>query len=90
MGNPCTPYLIILFGLLLFGAGMVVDLSQHGIEFLIGEFRESPLADILPGAGIVPVIMGTLFGVCGKRVNDLLGQGGSGNPRTKGVAWLIA
>jgi hypothetical protein len=60
--SPRTPYVIILFGLLLFGAGMVVDLNQHGIDFLIGEFRESPLAHILPAAGIAVVIVGTLIG----------------------------
>jgi thiosulfate reductase cytochrome b subunit len=62
MGNPRTPYVIIVFGLLLFGTGMVVDLAQHGIDFLIGEFREAPLAHILPAAGIALVIVGTLVG----------------------------
>jgi thiosulfate reductase cytochrome b subunit len=60
--SPRTPYVIILFGLLLFGTGMVVDLAQHGIDFLIGEFQESPLAHILPAAGIALVIVGTLIG----------------------------
>ena len=39
-----TPYFMILFGLALFGIGMVIDVTQHGLEFLISEFRHAPLA----------------------------------------------
>jgi hypothetical protein len=60
--SPHTPYVIILLGLLLFGSGMVIDLIEHGKDFLIGEFRESPLAHILPALGIAIVLVGTIIG----------------------------
>jgi hypothetical protein len=60
--SPHIPYLIILTGLLLFFAGMVVDLGQHGKDFLVKEFQEAPLAHGLPLAGILVVIIGTVLG----------------------------
>ena len=56
------PYLMIVAGLLLFFAGMAIDLGQHGKDFLLHEFREAPLAHGLPLAGIVLVVLGTGLG----------------------------
>ena len=49
--SPQTPYLIIVAGLLIFFAGMAIDLIQHGKVFLAQEFQEAPF---------VPHLMGTL------------------------------
>jgi hypothetical protein len=57
-----TPYIIILCGLVLFAIGMVVDLVQHGVDFLLAEFQGAPLAHALPAAGILVIIVGTLVG----------------------------
>jgi hypothetical protein len=57
-----TPYRIIFLGLALFAAGMAVDLAEHGMDFLIGEFQMSPLAHALPAAGILIVTAGALWG----------------------------
>lgn len=60
---PPTPYVIILTGLALFGIGMIIDVVQHGIDFIISEFRHAPWAHGLPLAGIVLVIIGTGVGL---------------------------
>jgi hypothetical protein len=60
--SPRSPYVIIFCGLALFAAGMAIDLVQHGVDFLISEFRESPLAHIVPGVGIAIVLAGTIIG----------------------------
>ena len=54
-----APYLVIVLGLLLFIAGLGIDLTQHGIDFVINEFRQAPVAHGLPLIGIVLVIIGT-------------------------------
>ena len=55
-----TPYFMILFGLALFGIGMVIDVAQHGIDFIISEFRHAPWSHGLPLAGILLILVGTL------------------------------
>ncbi len=55
-----TPYVMILLGLALLGIGMVIDVAQHGIDFIIAEFRHAPWAHGLPLAGLVLVVIGTL------------------------------
>lgn len=55
-----TPYVMILFGLALFGIGMVIDVVQHGLQFIMSEFRHAPLAHGLPLAGILLILVGTL------------------------------
>ena len=60
--SPYTPYVIILCGLVLFALGMLVDLAQHGVDFLLAEFQGAPLAHGLPAAGILVVIAGTVVG----------------------------
>jgi hypothetical protein len=57
-----TPYRIIFSGLALFFAGMAVDLAEHGAEFLMMEIRNSPLAHLLPAAGILIVTVGAVLG----------------------------
>jgi hypothetical protein len=41
---------------------MLVDLAQHGVDFLLAEFQGAPLAHGLPAAGILVVIAGTVVG----------------------------
>ena len=60
--SPQTPYLIIVAGLLIFFAGMAIDLIQQGKVFLAQEFQEAPLAHGLPLVGIVVVMLGTALG----------------------------
>ena len=60
--SPYAPYFIITLGLVLFVIGMVVDLAQHGLDFLLAEFQGAPLAHGLPAAGILVIIIGTLIG----------------------------
>ncbi len=55
-----TPYFMILFGLALFGIGMVIDVAQHGLEFILSEFRHAPLAHGLPLTGMLLILVGTL------------------------------
>lgn len=57
---PPTPYVIILIGFALFGIGMIIDVAQHGLEFIISEFRHAPWAHGLPLAGILLILVGTL------------------------------
>ena len=63
MNNSKTPYRIILAGLALFFAGMAIDLIEHGMDFIVEEFRGSPLAHGLPLAGILVVIVGAVLGL---------------------------
>ena len=63
MKNSKTPYYIILFGLILFFVGMAIDLIQHGMDFIVEEFRGSPLAHGLPLAGILVVLIGVGLGL---------------------------
>ena len=55
-------YLIMLAGLLLFFAGMAIDLMQHGKDFLLQEFQKAPVAHGLPLVGIVVILLGTAVG----------------------------
>jgi hypothetical protein len=63
MSNSKTPYHIILAGLALFFAGMAIDLIEHGMNFIVEEFRGSPLAHGLPLVGILVVIVGAVLGL---------------------------
>jgi hypothetical protein len=63
MKNSTTPYYIIVAGLVLFFAGMAMDLMQHGMDFLVEEFRGSPVAHGLPLAGILVIIFGAGLGL---------------------------
>ncbi len=58
-----TPYVIILTGLALFGIGMMMDVAQHGIDFIISEFRHAPWAHGFPLVGVILVIIGTVVGL---------------------------
>ena len=61
--SPRSPYLLIACGLVLFALGLGIDLYEHGIEFLIDEFRGSPVAHGLPLLGIVLVAVGVVMGL---------------------------
>lgn len=39
---------MILFGLALFSIGMVIDVVQHGRQFIMSDLRHAPLAHGLP------------------------------------------
>lgn len=56
--RPYGPYAVIVLGFVLFVAGLAVDAAQHGLDFLVNEFRESPWAHGLPLIGIVLVMVG--------------------------------
>lgn len=56
-----TSYAVIVLGIVLFSIGLLIDLIEHGMEFVITEFRHAPLAHGLPLAGIMFVIVGLLF-----------------------------
>jgi hypothetical protein len=61
MNKPAQPaYLMLVVGLLLFTFGMIIDVAQHGLEFVISEFRHAPLAHGLPLAGMLLILVGTL------------------------------
>lgn len=51
---------MILFGLALFSIEMVIDVVQHGRQFIMSELRHAPLAHGLPLAGIMLIPAGTL------------------------------
>jgi hypothetical protein len=53
-------YLMLVVGLALFTFGMIVDVAQHGLEFIISEFRHAPWAYGLPLAGMLLILVGTL------------------------------
>lgn len=40
--------------------GMLVDMGQHGIDFIISEFRHAPWAHGLPLAGLLLILVGTV------------------------------
>jgi hypothetical protein len=54
-----TRYLLIVLGLLLLVAGLAMDLSQHGMDFVVNEFRHAPVAHGLPLIGMVLILIGT-------------------------------
>jgi len=53
-------YVMLVAGIALFVLGMTVDVTEHGLGFLISEFRRAPLAHGLPLAGLFLIILGTL------------------------------
>ena len=55
-----SAYLMLVSGLVLFTFGMIIDLAQHGLEFVISEFRHAPRAHGLPLAGIPLILVGTV------------------------------
>lgn len=61
MYKPAQPaYLMLVSGLVLFTFGMIIDVAQHGVEFIISEFRHAPWAHGLPLAGILLILVGTV------------------------------
>ena len=54
-------YIMLLAGFVLFALGMVVDMAEHGPEFVISEFRHAPLAHGLPVAGALVILMGIIW-----------------------------
>lgn len=61
MDKPAQPaYLMLVSGLVLFTFGMIIDVAQHGLEFIIAEFRHAPWAHSLPLAGILLILVGTV------------------------------
>lgn len=55
-----SAYVMLVAGLVLFAIGMVIDVTQHGLEFLISEFRHAPWAHGLPLAGMLLILVATL------------------------------
>lgn len=61
MYKPAQPaYLMLVSGLVLFTLGMIIDVAQHGLEFVISEFRHAPWAHGLPLGGMLLILVGTL------------------------------
>ncbi|MDK2741759.1 MAG: hypothetical protein NDI90_02515 [Nitrospira sp. BO4] len=61
MYKPAQPaYLMLVSGLVLFTFGMIIDVAQHGLEFVMSEFRHAPWAHGLPLAGILLILVGTV------------------------------
>lgn len=61
MNKPAQPaYLMLVSGLVLFTFGMMIDVAQHGLEFVLSEFRHAPWAHGLPLAGILLILVGTV------------------------------
>lgn len=61
MYKPAQPaYLMLVSGLVLFTFGMIIDVAQHGLEFIIAEFRHAPWAHGLPLASILLILVGTV------------------------------
>lgn len=61
MDKPAQPaYLMLVSGLVLFTFGMIIDVAQHGLEFVMSEFRHAPWAHGLPLAGILLILVGTV------------------------------
>jgi hypothetical protein len=58
-----SAYVMLVAGLMLFMFGMIIDVAQHGLEFIISEFRHAPWAHGLPLAGILLVTVGTFVGL---------------------------
>ena len=40
--------------------GMIIDVAQHGIDFIISEFRHAPWAHGLPLSGMLLILVATL------------------------------
>jgi hypothetical protein len=55
-----SAYIMLVGGLVLFAFGMVIDVFQHGLEFLLSEFRHAPLAHGLPLVGMLLIFVGTV------------------------------
>lgn len=55
-----TASLMLVSGLGLFTFGMIIDVAQHGLEFVMSEFRHAPWAHGLPVAGMLLILVGTL------------------------------
>lgn len=53
-------YLMLVVGLVLFTFGMIIDVAQHGLEFIMSEFRHAPWAHGLPLAGMLLILVATL------------------------------
>ena len=53
-------YVMLLAGFVLFALGMVIDMAEHGPEFVFSEFRHAPLAHGLPVAGVLVILMGII------------------------------
>lgn len=61
MDKPAQPaYLMPVSGLVLCTFGMIIDVVQHGREFVLSEFRHVPWAHGLPVAGMGLILEGTL------------------------------
>lgn len=61
MYKPVQPaYLMLVSGLVLITFGMIIDVAQHGLEFVMSEFRHAPWAHGLPLAGILLILVGTV------------------------------
>lgn len=54
-----TPFMLVS-GLVLFTLGMIMDVAQHGLEFVLSEFRHAPWAHGLPVAGMLLILVATL------------------------------
>lgn len=55
-----SAYLMLVSGLVLFTFGMIIDVAQHGLEFVMSEFLHAPWAHGLPLAGILLILVGTV------------------------------
>ncbi len=55
-----TASLMLVSGLVLFTLGMIIDVAQHGLEFVMSEFRHAPWAHGLPVAGMLLILVATL------------------------------
>lgn len=55
-----SAYLMLVSGLVLFTVGMSIDVAQHGLEFVMSEFRHAPWAHGLPVAGMLLILVATL------------------------------
>lgn len=55
-----TAPLMLVSGLVLFTLGMSVDVAQHGLEFVLSEFRHAPWAQGLPLGSMLLILVGTL------------------------------
>lgn len=61
MYKPTQPaYFMLVAGLVLFTFGMIIDVAQHGIDFIISEFRHAPWAHGLPLAGMLLILIATV------------------------------
>jgi hypothetical protein len=52
-------YVMLVAGLVFFAIGMIIDVAQHGLEFLMSEFRHAPWAHGLPLAGMLLILVAT-------------------------------